>query len=115
MRNVASEFYSVLKPSLAAISRCNLRTSDPSICWDKRGLVVTTSESPKRARLRFRSFRTFSTFNIATLALPSLKKVSVRGFPDAELFFSQELAMLAENAKQPWCNLESVAQERPRV
>src|SRR5260370_9948481 len=34
-----SEFYSILKPSLAAISRCSLCTSNPSSCWDKTGLV----------------------------------------------------------------------------
>jgi len=47
--------------------------------------VVTISVSvlPNRARLRFMSFRTFSTFNIAHLALPSLKKLSVREFSDA--------------------------------
>jgi len=45
--------------------------------------VVTISVSvlPNRARLRFMSFRTFSTFNISHLALPSLKKVSVREVP----------------------------------
>ena len=31
-------------------------------------------------------------FNIAPLALPSLKKVSVRGFPDGALFLVRNLA-----------------------
>jgi len=110
-----SELYSILKRSLAAISRWNLCTSHPSICSDKRGLVVTISESPKRARLRFRSLRTFSTLNIGQLSLPSLKKVSVRVFPVAALFFRQEPSLRTENSKKQWRNLESVAQERPRV
>jgi hypothetical protein len=39
--------------------------------------VVAISESPKRASLRFRSLRTFSTFNMAPVAPPALKKLSV--------------------------------------
>jgi hypothetical protein len=113
--NGASELYCILKPSLAAISRWSRCASDASISPDKGDLAVATSESPKRASLRFRSFRTFSTFNIDPLALPALKKLSVRGFPDAALFFCQEHGTKEENDRLLWSNLERVAQERLRV
>ena len=56
-------------------------------------VTISVSVLPNRAKLRFMSFRTFSTFNIDQLALPSLKKVSVREIPVAARLLSQELGV----------------------